>query len=341
MVKAENTMRKKYLFLIFILFFTRLIHAKTIYIVPYPQSNPDLIFFDLNSSQDEYGKKWIYLREDLERIGYHVKFTWDAENLDDFTALFSVTNINAKLLENLKSYPKDKCWLFVLEPPVYLPKIYNKSITNYFGKIFVMFDDLVNNKEYLKFYYPQPRSAVNNKIPDFANKKLCVLIAGNKKSNHTKELYSERQKVIHFFSNLPTDEFDLYGNGWEGYKKWRGPIKKKWDVLKNYKFCICYENMKDQLGYITEKIFDCLVSGCVPVYWGASNISDYVHKECYIDRRAFRSEQELYEFLNAMDQNTYQHYLQAAKRYLASPEAKLFSIDNFIKIIKTNLAKID
>ncbi len=320
---------------------TGFIHAKTIYIVPYPKSDPQLIFFKLNASQDEYAKKWVYLREALEKAGYEIKFTFNAEDLEDFTALISITNVNPTLLENLKSYPKEKCWLFVLEPPVYLPKIYKKPATDAFSKKFVMFDDLVDGEEYLKFYYPQPRLEVLREIPDFSKKKLCVLIAGNKTSDQPKELYSERQKAISFFSDLPTDEFDLFGHGWEGYKKWRGPIKSKWDLLKDYKFCICYENMKDQYGYISEKIFDCFVAGCVPIYWGASNISNYVHKKCYIDRRAFNSESDLYEFLKNMDKNTYEKYLDAAQKYLSSPAAQLFSIEHFIQIVMNNLAELE
>lgn len=331
---------RKLLVLISTFFLTGMIHAKTIYIVPYPKSDPHLTFFNLYSSQDEFAKKWVYLREALEDDGYEIKFTFDGKNLENFAALISITNANSQLLENLKSYPKEKCWLFILEPPVYLPSVYKKSVTDRFGKNFVMFDNLVDNKRFLKFYYPQPRLEVLNDIPDFLAKKLCVIIAGNKSSSHPKELYSEREKTISFFSQLPNDEFDLYGHGWQGYEKWKGSIKKKWDILKNYKFCICYENMKDQLGYVSEKIFDCFVGGCVPVYWGASNISDYVHKECYIDRRDFSSDSALNDFLTNMDRHTYEKYLMAARKYLASPESHLFSIEHFIQIIKDNLAEL-
>ena len=333
-------MRKYLAFLIFNLLFSCSIHAKTIYIVPYPNSNPQLTFFHPFSSYDESAKKWVVLREELEKMGYNVQFTLDAENLEDFTALFSITNINAKLLKNLKSYSKERCWLFNLEPPVYLPGIYKESVDICFGKNFVMFDDLVDNKHYIKLHYPQPRLKMDAGIPDFLDKKFCILIAGNKHSNHPQELYSERKKAISFFSDLPTEEFDLFGHGWEGYKKWRGPIKRKWDVLKYYKFCICYENMKDQLGYISEKIFDCFVAGCVPIYWGASNISDYIPEKCYIDRRVFSSDSELYDFLADMDRTTYEEYLEAIREYLDSSRSQVFSIDHFIQMIKKHLSEL-
>lgn len=44
----------------------------------------------------------------------------------------------------------------------------------------------------------------------------------------------------------------------------------KKEYLKNYRFNICPEN-SDQKGYVTEKIFEAIDSGCIPIYWGASN----------------------------------------------------------------------
>lgn len=319
------------------LLFLGYVSANTIYFVPYPGSNPLKSFYDPYSSQDEYAKKWVCLREELEGLGYRVKFTWDAENIEDFSALISITNINAKLLKNLKQLPSEKCWLLVFEPPVYLPKIYAPSLQDLFSKIFVMFDDLVDDQNYFKFYYPQPRLQMNEDIPGFYEKKLCVLMAGNKHSAHPQELYSERKKMISFFEQFHKEEFDLYGHGWEGYSSWKGSVKCKWDIIKQYRFCLCYENMKDQFGYITEKIFDCFVGGCVPIYWGASNIYDYIPQECFIDRRNFATDEDLYLFISNMDEASYQAYLTAIAKFLSSPKAKLFSIDQFIATIKAHL----
>lgn len=324
-------------FLLLCIFYAIGVSANIIYFVPYPGSNPLKSFYDPYSSQDEYAKKWVCLREELEASGYQIKFTWDAENLEEFSALISITNINAKLLKNLKKFPREKCWLLAFEPPVYLPKLYDLSMQQYFSKIFVMFDDLVDEKNYFKFYYPQPRLKMNEQTLPFAEKKLCVLIAGNKKSPHPKELYSERKHMISFFEQFHTEEFDLYGHGWEGYRSWKGSVVCKWDIINQYRFCICYENMKEQVGYITEKIFDCFVGGCVPIYWGASNVTDYIPADCFIDRRAFSTDEELYFFIKNMDEVSYQTYLSAISRFLASPEARLFSIDQFIATIKAHL----
>lgn len=44
----------------------------------------------------------------------------------------------------------------------------------------------------------------------------------------------------------------------------------KVDYLKNFKFNLCPEN-SDSRGYVTEKIFDSFLAGCIPIYWGSGN----------------------------------------------------------------------
>ena len=102
--------------------------------------------------------------------------------------------------------------------------------------------------------------------------------------------------------------------------------------MKNYKFAICYENCQNVKGYITEKIFDCFASGTIPIYWGASNVTDYIPKDCFIDRRDFGSLDELYTFLKRMGKEEYDGYLQRSAAYLQSDKAQLFSRDHFDEI---------
>ena len=113
-------------------------------------------------------------------------------------------------------------------------------------------------------------------------------------------------------------------------------LKDLKEVLEKYKFAICYENARDISGYITEKIFDSFFSGCIPVYWGASNIEDYVPSDCFIDRRKFTNTEEVYHFLTAMTENEFIGYQQRIVRFLQSAAAYSFSSDFFAEtIVKT------
>lgn len=227
--------------------------------------------------------------------------------------------------------------LFMWEPPTVQPQLYDPKVQARFGKIFTWDDDLVDNKKFFKFCYPALKERIAN-IPPFEEKKFCTLIARRLGSKHPKELYSERVNVIRFFEDKP-GEFEFYGAYWEKkkFKNWRGAIPDKMAVLKNYKYCICYENMRDVRGYISEKIFDCFAAGVVPVYWGASNVAEYIPEGCFIDRRKFKNNKQLYKFLKKITKAEYEKYLENAAAFLKSEEAKAFTegrfIDTFMQVI--------
>jgi len=47
----------------------------------------------------------------------------------------------------------------------------------------------------------------------------------------------------------------------------------KADFIKQYKSNICPENSNTP-GYVTEKLFQSLESGCIPLYWGSDNLAE-------------------------------------------------------------------
>jgi hypothetical protein len=110
--------------------------------------------------------------------------------------------------------------------------------------------------------------------------------------------------------------------------------------MKKYRFAIAYENIKDEDGYITEKIFDAFIAGCVPVYWGAKNITDYVSSDCFIDRREFKNNQELYRYMKNMNDDEYLKYLINIEHYLNSKKSQQFSADHFAKTIVSHCVGI-
>ena len=48
----------------------------------------------------------------------------------------------------------------------------------------------------------------------------------------------------------------------------------KHDFIKQFKFNICPENSNHHL-YVTEKIFQAIDAGCIPIYWGGDNNPEY------------------------------------------------------------------
>ena len=252
-------------------------------------------------------------------------------------------------------------YLILFESELIIPNNWKKENHKYFKKVFVWNDKWVDGKKYIKYYWP---NKVNDKINFDLNKKnkLCAMIAGHKLKSHPLELYSERVKAIRFFEKEHPDEFDLFGMGWDkyvfkgilskfnrfvhffkflkvNYPSYRGKIDSKINTLQNYKFSICYENAKDIPGYITEKIFDSLFAGCIPVYWGAPNITDFVPSNVFIDKRNFKTYDELYKYMKNMPNSEYTTYLENIKKFLNSDKMYLFSAENFSKIIVENILK--
>ncbi len=271
------------------------------------------------------------LREALQKRGYTLQQGESFSHLHnpEYIIFFDLSGS----LEQLKKYPKEKRILFLWEPPSSegSPR-YSQELHQMFGKVFTWHDTLVDNATYFKFHYPQPTLDMISPLVPFNEKKLCSLFVCNKNRPHPNQLYSERKSAIDFFEKLNTNEFDLYGIGWEKekYKNYKGYIFDKIGCLSHYKFNICYENTKNLPGYVTEKIFDCLVAGSVPIYLGANNITDYVPKNCFIDRRDFSSFNELYIYISSMPQNTYNQYIKNIQTYLKSDRAWHFSSDAFI-----------
>ena len=79
---------------------------------------------------------------------------------------------------------------------------------------------------------------------------------------------------------------DFYGWGSPG-----GFIKNKIVALKDYMFHFVIENVKAP-HYFTEKLIDCLLTGCVPIYYGAPNIGKYFNVDGFV---IFNSLEDLYK----------------------------------------------
>jgi len=273
----------------------------------------------------------------IEEKGYKVIATDSYRNLKNAKYIV-IFDIHKKNLKEIKRLPKKKLILFAWEPPVVIPMNHDKKYLNLFYKVYTFNDDLIDNKKYFKFHYPRAIPMIEN-LPSFEEKKLLCLISADKFFPHKNELYSERKKAIQYFEEYAEDEFDLYGIGWNKneFKSYKGSIKDKAPIMKNYKFSICYENTKNINGYVTEKIFDSFQAGCIPIYLGAENITNYIPQNCFIDKKKFKSYNELYVFLKTMPKDQYLTYLKNINAFLNSEKAELFKGKNIVEKFKEAL----
>ena len=157
-----------------------------------------------------------------------------------------------------------------------------------------------------------------------------------------KDLYKERLPVIRYFSAHPG--FRLYGAGWDGpisgfnvdyqrmvQKAYAGPLEytRKLETMRRFKYAICFENCEFP-GHITEKIFDCFLAGCIPIYYGAPDITDFVPAETLIDFRKFRDMIDLDQYLRGLSEAEAHRYLEAARDFLVSAAFDKFYQGTFV-----------
>ena len=97
----------------------------------------------------------------------------------------------------------------------------------------------------------------------------------------------------------------------------RGQLTKR-EVLAYYKFNCAFENAI-ATDYVTEKFYDPLYAGCVPVYRGAPNVEAFVPGDsCCIDTSRFHSADDLAGYLMELDRDeaAYRRFLDWKTRPL-------------------------
>lgn len=343
-------------------------------LLKYP-GDTDQVFFDQNA-RDNCTEPYIFLRQKCSELGYKVEAAALQPLRDTAWLLFwdipSVTygmglrgflrrmrfSRDGRARDWIRQAKKNrvhcKMALFLMEPPSVCPENWESRLYEEFQIIFSWNDRIVDGVKIHKIFYPIPINVPKVQKENFSSKKLLVNISANKFSVYPHELYSARRDVIRYSEKVMPQDFDLYGVGWDHqctsiangqvmsvfhqpYTSYRGQVKNKWDVLPNYKFAISYENVSNQPGFITEKIFDCMRADCVPIYWGAPNIADYVDPEAFIDRRKFHSNEELLEFISGIDEKQYERYREAIHNYLNSEKFQVFLSPAFVQNIITTL----
>lgn len=206
-------------------------------------------------------------------------------------------------------------------------------------------------------------------FPSYAERDIfSCLINANKAFREPlpTDLYLERLKTIRWYECNAPEHFELYGMGWKkpapafnlwgklkrsvaslrvklyGYKpfpSYRGEVRNKSAVLRRSKFAYCYENTIGPDNYITEKIFDSFLSGCVPVYWGAENVLEHIPADCFIDRRHFKNTAEVHRHLLSVTPEQHAIYQVNIANFLRGEQGKRFSTLEFVEIIAGGIVK--
>lgn len=165
------------------------------------------------------------------------------------------------------------------------------------------------------------------------------------------DLYDERLRAITELGG--TGELDLYGVGWDrpipGLAPdrqrivdaiYRGPVADKRKLMSDYRFALVIENTRFP-GYVTEKVFDALLAGAVPVYLGAPDLASLVPPDVFVDVTAFGDYAELVRHLQALSERDVGAMRDAGRAFLESAAFDRFTEADFVRRLLDLVIEID
>ena len=319
--------------------------SKTSSIVIYSRSYQQFENLFKENARDNCTEPFIKLKSTLEELGYSIEFAGKQSVGSIKNVIFwdGADMLFGKNPKRIIKYLLDYYWVRKVKKELNTIQVlwegrangnyrFKKKHHKGYKKLLTWNDSFVDNEQYFKFYLPVVEEWPVVVNVAFDKKKLLTNISYNKFSKHPRELYSKRVETIRYFDSCFKNNFDLYGHGWSNntFSTYKGTVENKYEIFPAYKFGLCYENFEGVKGYITEKIFDCMRSNCVPIYWGASNIDEYVDKDAFIDRRKFNSNRELAEYLNSVTEVRYNEYLAKINGYLRTQNFKRFLSSSFV-----------
>ena len=277
------------------------------------------------------------IKAHLECLGIQMDTLDRWSDLDGVDLVLFHVRDRATLRECLRRGIGPRTAYLAWEPPVVQPLHAPEGLarlSRWFGRILTWDERLQGDDRYLRLRYPHALGPADPSQRAFHERALLANISANKSSSHPLELYSARRAVIeHFDREEPS--FQLWGPGWDaaGLRTWNGLADSKREVYHATRFALCFENMRDAPGYATEKPFDALRWGTVPVYWGDSILTSLLPREAFVDYPSLGSPDALLAHLRSWTSERHQDALAAGRAFLESPEAERWSVRSFAEEI--------
>jgi len=255
-------------------YFYHLLNQK--YNVIIDEEEPDLLFFSV-----DYGRKKERDRYNCKKIFYTGESV--SANFDDENSL-EISNHQA-------SYSIGRCdYAFTFD--------FSNDPRHFRLPLWVLQLDWFNKKGYgnPEFLLPLNKTQ-SNEYTQHDKSKFCAFIFNNP--------IPERVEAYEAFSRYK--QVDGYG---QPFNNWFYGESKKYDILKNYKFSICFEN-RIYGGYYTEKLFHAKTAGTIPIYHSDENVKLDFNEKSFINYNNFDSLPELVEYVREVDNNSnlYEGYL--------------------------------
>jgi len=139
----------------------------------------------------------------------------------------------------------------------------------------------------------------------YSDRKFCAFLSSHDDIGR-REIFDELSSI----EKIDSSGRLFYNN--DDLKDLFGDDKLAW--LRNYRFNLCPENSNAE-GYCTEKLFEAIYSGCVPIYWGANQSPepDVLNQNAILFAEIGRENDELMKQIKLLNENE-SAYLEFSKQ---------------------------
>jgi len=147
-----------------------------------------------------------------------------------------------------------------------------------------------------------------------------------------KTFYPDRGRTLYLNELMKHTVIDRYASG-------NCPSGTEPDSYRRYKFVIAFEDALER-DYVTDKFFDPLLAGSVPVYLGAPDMDEFAPGDnCFVDVRQFESPRMLAGFINSCygDEQLYAGFFAWKNRPLRQSflrKAEMQQVHPFVRLCR-------
>lgn len=155
---------------------------------------------------------------------------------------------------------------------------------------------------------------LNKKLTPNRNK-FCAFIHSNSNASKRNEFF------------LKLSQYKKVDSGGMAFNNIGYRVDNKIEWLKDYKFCMCFENYSEY-GYLTEKLLEGMMGGCVPIYWGSESCIEEFNHKSFINWHEFGNDEEVIKRIIELDNNAAKYSQIYNEPYLIDNKPNDYMNDN-------------
>lgn len=299
--------------------------------------------FLFNSPQSDIGHNLLKGWNDLKRVGEErgvLFFTLDQIQKEeiDVAIFMDRPDVDPDLTANTRKI------LMIYEPDMLIPGNWDKEYHIRFDRVLTWNDEWLDNVKYFKNNFTTDFNLDNLNVTEeeFKSRKMLFIMNTVKNNPHPDCLYGHRVFAAQYFTRQALFDFDIYGRGWDirQFPTYKGHVQNKMETMRKYKFCLVYENCRHAVGYVTEKMLDCIAAGVVPIYYGAPNVREHIPSECFLDVTIGDDYERILNHMKEITYERYMQYLEAMKEFVQSQKSEQFKNSFFVNNMINHIREV-